>query len=187
MHMQYFGDSYDIVKKFLLAVLEDGEPWAAYPMFTHKVTRSDITAFERFLGVTVTSSSVFSPGCDRSSRLCAPSGAKRLFLDPDIGVRLKPSAGAKSAAYVFGPEIEDLCHSERDRLVLVFDQSVSRGNERLAMEAKLDYFRERGVFGFAYFSHACFLILSASKGVVRQARAALLATGLPKTRLIAVA
>jgi hypothetical protein len=110
-----------------------------------------------------------------------------VFLDPDTGVRLKPSAGAKSAAYVFGSELEELCHANRDRLVLVFDQSVPRGGERLAMEQKLAYFRERGVFGFAYFSHACFLILSASKGVVRQARTALLATGLPKTRLISIA
>ena len=109
---------------------------------------------------------------------------RRVFLDPDTGVSVKPHGGAKSAAYVFGPELVDLCQTETDRLVLVFDQALSRGGERGAVEAKLAYFQGQGVFGFAYFSHACFLILSANQDVAAQAREALLSTGLPGSRLV---
>ena len=187
MRMQFFGDSYDIVKRFLLDTLGDGAPWVAYPMFTHEVTAADVAAFERFLGASVASNVVFTPGCDRSAGLRTPPGAQRVFLDPDIGVRLEQSGGAKSAAYVFGPELEELCLSEQDRLVLVFDQSVPRGEERFALEAKLAYFLERGVFGFAYLSHACFLILSANQAMIAQAREALLSKGLPESRLVQAA
>jgi hypothetical protein len=184
MRMHFFGDSYDIVKRFLLDTLGDGSPWIAYPMLTHEVTEADVAAFERFLGAAVASDLVFAPGCDRSAGLCITPGAQHVFLDPDTGVRLKPSGGAKSSAYVFGPELQELCLSEPDRLALVFDQSLPRGEERSALEAKLAYFAERDVFGFAYLSHACFLILSANQDVITQARRALLATGLPGSRLV---
>ncbi len=42
MHMKHFGDSYDIVKKSLLACMGGLGPWAAHPMFTHGVRRSRV-------------------------------------------------------------------------------------------------------------------------------------------------
>lgn len=53
MRMQFFGDSYDVVKRFLLRTVAPEAKWTAFPMFTHEVTADDIAAFEAFLGVSV--------------------------------------------------------------------------------------------------------------------------------------
>jgi hypothetical protein len=45
MSMQFFGDSYDVVKRFLLHTVAPEVRWIAFPMFTHEVTADNITAF----------------------------------------------------------------------------------------------------------------------------------------------
>ena len=55
MKIDFFGDSYDIVKRFLLQTIAPRTHWAAFPMFTHAVTKDEIVAFETFLGVHVVS------------------------------------------------------------------------------------------------------------------------------------
>lgn len=184
MRMQFFGDSYDVVKRFLLRTVAPEAKWTAFPMFTHEVTDGDIAGFEAFLGVSVTSPSAITKSTDRATHFSALAGHRHVFLDPDTGVKLKPSNGVSATKYVFGPELVSLCEQNRDRLLVVFDQSVPRGKERKAVAAKLAYFRERGIHGFAYLSHACFLILSSSESACRAARKHLLASHLPKSRLV---
>jgi hypothetical protein len=62
MRMQFFGDSHYVMKRFLLDTPGDGEPWSAYPMFTHEVTDTDVAQCEAFLGVEVGSTSAVAPG-----------------------------------------------------------------------------------------------------------------------------
>ncbi len=42
MRMEFFGDSYDVVKRFLLRSIAPDAEWVAFPMFTDKVTQEDI-------------------------------------------------------------------------------------------------------------------------------------------------
>ena len=153
-------------------------------MFTHKVIPEEVKAYETFLGVQIVSPTPLSASTDRAQHLAAMAKHRHIFLDPDTGIKLKPSKRADSAKYIFAPELVSLCQENPERLLLVFDQSVPRGAERKAMERKLAHFRDAGIHGFAYLSHACFVVLSASKSTCSTAKANLLASGLPSSRLI---
>jgi len=184
MRRQFLGDSYDIVKRFLLETIAPGARWDAFPMFTHVVTEDELATFEAFLGVHVASRGVLTVDGDRVAHLSTQPDQQHVFLDPDTGIRLRPCSGSAATNYIFGPELVDLCSSEPTRLVVVFDQSVPRGGERQAMASKLAYFNERGVRGFAYLSHACFVVLSASQQVCDDAYANLVASALPVERIL---
>ncbi len=184
MRIDFFGDSYDIVKRFLLQTIAPGARWAAFPMFTQAVTKDELLAFETFLGVHVVSPGVLAPDGDRVAHLAAHPDQQYVCLDPDTGIRLKPCGGRAAANYVFGAELVDLCRSGPGRLVLVFDQSVPRGREREAITDKLAYFSEQGVHGFAYVSHACFVVLSASESACADAAARLVTAALPVQRIL---
>lgn len=183
MRMQYFGDSYDVVKRFLLSTLAPGASWAAFPMFTHAVTAGEVQAVERFLGVKVVSREAMERDTDRRAHFTALAEHKNVFLDPDTGIKLKPSRSKNAAKYVFAPELEQLCRAEPERLLLVFDQSVGRGSEIPHVSAKLAHFAESGLSAFAYLSHACFVVLSSSAERSRHAKERLLSSGLPAGRL----
>ncbi len=184
MRMRFFGDSYDVVKRFLRHTLAPEAKWVAFPMFTHEVTAVEISDFEAFLSMRVVSPKVLTSSSNREAHFSASARDRHIFIDPDTGIKLKPSKRADAAKYVFGPELVALCAKKHDRLLLVFDQSVPRGSERDALIEKLDYFRENGLSGFAYLSHACFLVLSRSSIACILARKRLLATHLPQTRLV---
>lgn len=182
--MQYFGDSYDVVKRFLLSTLAPGTTWAAFPMFTHAVSATEIEALEAFLGVRVVTSEPLQEDTDRAKHLVALAEHRHVFLDPDTGIKLKASRGKDATKYVFAPEIEMLCRAEPGRLLLVFDQSVGRGSERAHASAKITHFAERGISSFAYMSHACFMVLSSSAEQCRHARERLLSSGMPQARVL---
>jgi hypothetical protein len=181
---QFFGDSYDVVKRFLLQSLAPNAEWAAFPMFTHDVTASELTAYEAFLGLRVVSPLALTASTDRADHLSALAGYRFIFLDPDTGISIKLRKGERSVKYVFASEVVALCLQDVERLLLVFDQSVPRGGEHKAIADKLAYFRERRIAGFAYLSHACFVVLSASASVCEMARANLISCHLPTSRLI---
>jgi hypothetical protein len=185
MQMHFFGDSYDIVKRYLLHSLAPDAVWRAFPMFTDDVSAAQVDELAAFLGVEIVASAVFTAQTDRASHLRADPSWAHIFLDPDTGVRLRPCGGVTSTRYVFGHELVGLCHQQPDRLAVVFDQSVPRGQERPSIEAKLAYFGENHVAGFAYASHACFVVLSSTQSVIDEARARLVASHLPTARLIA--
>ena len=185
MNLKHFGDSYDIVKKSLLQWLSAFGPWGAHPMFTHAVTEAEADEFAHFLGVALVSIAVLKVDTDRVSYLAPCRNARSIFLDPDTGVRLQRPTAARSTEYVLGNELVELARTHAQGLVLTFDQSLARGNELCQVQAKLDHFVTCGVSGFAFVSHASFLVLSTSDSLLREARAQLLAaSGLPKNRII---
>ena len=185
MKLQFLGDSYDIVKKSLIAWLGEFGSWSAHPMFTESVAIDKAECFARFLGARLLSTETLTPKTDRAAYFSPCESASNLFLDPDTGVRLEPRSGSKSVNYVFGPELVALSHARPAALTLVFDQSFSRGNQKSQIQEKLEFFAARGVHGFAYCSHAPFLVLSAELELVGRAREELLrVSGLPAGRLL---
>ena len=69
---------------------------------------------------------------------------------------------------------------------MTFDQSLARGREREQIRAKLARFRAAGLSGFAYVSHASFVILG-RPDLVTQAREQLLTRSLlPAGRLVSL-
>ena len=103
MRAQFFGDSYDIIKRSFIAWLSLFGPWSAHPMFTEAVAAKDARRFARFLGANLLSVELLTPDTDRESYFSSCRRAGNLFLDPDTGVRLASCGGARSARYVFGP------------------------------------------------------------------------------------
>ena len=182
--MQFFGDSFDVVKRFLLQTIEPDAAWVAFPMFTDRATAASVRAFESFLGVNVVGAALFTESTNRADHFTALARHRNVFLDPDTGIKLKKAKGAESVKYVFASELVALCQESPERLLVVFDQSVPRGSEKSAIQQKLRHFSDAGLHGFAYLSHACFVTLSATKDRCRMARANLLASGLPQTRVI---
>jgi hypothetical protein len=186
MQLRHFGDSYDIVKKSLLKWLEDFGPWAAHPMFTHRTTVSESNAFSRFLGVRLVSTRVLHPSSDRTQYFASCKPYHSLFLDPDTGIRLNCIRGRRAPRFVFATELIELSHLRPDALILTFDQSLARGREPEQIRAKLKHFAAHGVFGFAYVSHASFVVLGRSRASVKQAhRRVILTSALPPHRFVA--
>lgn len=185
--MKYFGDSYDFVKQALLRCLIDCDlgPWSALPMFTERVEPSKSSDLESFLGAKLILEAPLQPGDDRSSYFKKALSVGHLFLDPNTGVR--KVGGRKAPNYVFPSELISLSSRRPKYLTMVFDQSLSRGTECVDLQDKLRDLSKSGVFGFAYRSHACFLVVSEDKVLIRQAREAILKKySLPEDRLITV-
>jgi hypothetical protein len=153
-------------------------------MFTHRVAPEKLKAFASFLGVQVVSPAPLTASTNRARHLAASEHHRHIFLDPDIGIRLRPPKRRDAVKYVLAPELISLCCESPERLLLVFDQSVPRGAELKSIKEKLVCFRDAGICGFAYLSHACFVVLSASNSACLRAKENLLATGLPIARLI---
>ena len=185
MKLQFFGDSYDIVKKSLISWLGEFGSWSAHPMFTEPTTPAQAALFARFLGTRLISTETLTQNTDRATYFMSCRGAGNLFLDPDTGVRLEPRRGLKSINYVFGPELVALSQARPTALTLVFDQSFSRGSQTPRIQEKLAFFASHGVHGFAYSSHAPFLILSLESELAVRAHGRLLeVSGLPSSRLV---
>jgi hypothetical protein len=106
------------------------------------------------------------------------------FLIQIRGVCLVPRTDKKSVNYVFGPELVKWCSPRPRHLTLIFDQSYSRGSKD-GIREKLAYFADENVYGFAYESHATFLLLATDSELVERARERVLeVSGLPGSRLV---
>jgi hypothetical protein len=140
-------------------------------MFTEPVTPEQEIVFSRLLGIPLLSTDVLHVETDRQVYFAAARKCKdHLFIDPDTGLRLKPITGKKHPSYLFGPEVLSLVSERPETLTLVFDQSLARGREREELSKKMAFLEERDIFSFAYVSHACFIIISASHELLRKAR-----------------
>ncbi|GEM_PF-1029969 len=183
MKNAFIGDSYDIVKKFMIQSLAPDAKWVAFPMFSDEISPDRIKAFERFIDIQVISTNIITASTNRTKHLAASEHHRHIFIDPDTGIKLEPTNSVKRNKYVFGEELVRLCKQSPERLLLVFDQSVQRGKENQSIEKKLNYFQSHDLCAFAYVSHACFVVLSASNSVCRNAYDRLLDSGLPSWRL----
>ncbi len=184
--LEYFGDSYDIVKKSLIAWLSEFGPWVTHPMFTEKVSSDEAEAFSRLIGTPLVSSRTLASTTDRAEYFSVLKGTGNLFLDPDTGVSLRRLSGARAVQFVFGEELVEWCRERREVLTLVFDQSYSRSvKKRVAMQEKLRHFANAGISGIIYDSHTTFLLLAADSELIETARERLMqVSALPEWRLL---
>lgn len=165
MNGDWFGDSYDIVKRFFIGVIHslDYEVYVD-PLATGEWATIE-TDFLKFLDA-------------KHVRDVGVSERSALFLDPDTGIGVKHS--------IRHTTIESISDKlDEFAIVLVFDQSLDRGKPSLPqLQRKLQHLRDQGAYGFYYDSHARFLFSSRSQHDINLLHKALLQTGLPGHRLV---
>ncbi len=187
MRMDVFGDSYDFVKRSLLQWLRAFGDWSVHPMFTEEVPAPAVTAYEALLGAKVVSADVLGAGTDRRAYLACAAPCGNLFLDPNTGLRMEPTGGRRAAEYLFASELLGLAEQRPERLTMVFDQSLPRGSERSQLDRKLRALRQDGLFGYAYVSHASFVVVGRDRSLIeRSCRHVLDESRLPEGRLLQV-
>jgi len=161
----FFGDSYDIVKRFFCGELAAlGYEVVADPMFTGDWGESQ-RHFFNFI---------------KSKPLAEASQPSRraLFLDPNTGVNGKGSMRHVS--------IDRLAREAAGyEIVFSFDQSFSRQfKPGEVMASKLSALQEHGCHGMYYDSHARFIFLSRTARSLGEVHAHLVSLGLPAKRLL---
>lgn len=189
MNLQYFGDSYDIIKKSFIGWLSDFGRWFVHPMFTHEVDSDAAEAFAKFVNAKLVSSEPLRGGTDRETYFQSCLTVGNLFLDPDAGVSLAARKGSKSAKYIFAHELRRVVSERPYYLTLVSDQNFTRASREQIetnIRQKLAALAADGVYGFAYVSHVPFLCLAGDPSLVLRAFNALKEnSSLPPSRLIA--
>ena len=165
MNGDWFGDSYDIVKRFFIEALRS----LGYAVYVDPMPTGDWSSVEpkflEFLGA-------------QHVRDALPSRESALLLDPDTGIAGLPSRKHTSIATM-------VSHLQRHTIVFAFDQSFSRSGKPLPqLQEKLRQVQRLGAHGFYYESHARFLFMSSSSPKLDALRDALLRAGLPAHRLV---
>ncbi len=166
MNPQWFGDSFDIVKRFFVEHLNAiGYQVFVDPMLTGEWNGCEYD-FYRFLNA--------QPESTIADKKIA------LFLDPDTGVGTR-----KTKKYV---TVEGIAEKlKRYEIVFCFDQSFSRcGNVSKKIFEKLEAIAETGNVAFYYDSHARFLFASNSASILNNVEQQILSSGMPASRLIKV-
>lgn len=166
MNPKWFGDSYDIVKKFFVDTLKDiGYEVYIDPRFTGDWNGKE-QHFINFIGAKLNND------FEISTRKSA------LLVDPDTGIKER----ASSKHVNFNTIMQNL---KKYEIVFLFDQSFSRSkSSEEQMQKKLSTLKKLDENGFYYDSHTKFLFASKNLNAINAIRERLLQIGMPSTRLI---
>lgn len=166
MNPQWFGDSFDIVKRFFVENLNEiGYHVVVDPMLTGEWNGLE-NKFYKLLKASPLSKNIKTKSA--------------LLLDPDTGVGRKRTKQHVTIKCI----VNQL--SKYD-IVFSFDQSFSRaGSATEKMNEKLMHLKKTGNYGFYYDSHARFLFTAKSKETLKEFEQQLLSSGLPKSRLLMI-
>lgn len=164
MNPKWFGDSFDLVKRYFIDNLKSiGYTVTVDPMLTDDWNGTE-EKFYTLLGVVPLGKSI--------------NGKKALFLDPDTGVGQRKTMKHTTISIIS-------THLKDFDIVFSFDQSFSRaGDATDKMTEKLKELQNTGNFGFYYDSHARFLFTSNSEKSLKELEEQILLSGLPENRLI---
>ncbi len=164
MNPQWFGDSFDIVKRFFVERLNEiGYHVVVDPMLTGEWGGLE-HSFYAFLKAQPLSDKIESKSA--------------LLLDPDTGIGNKKTRQHVTIKCI----AEQLIKHD---VVFSFDQSFSRGGSATEkIREKLNLLNETGNYGFYYDSHARFLFAASSIESLNQIEKQILHSGLPATRLV---
>ena len=88
MRLEFFGDSYDIVKRALIQWLAPLGQWHVQPLFTDDVSQQQATTFARFLGARLIEPFQARTPAEYKAALDGCKGVGNLLVDPDVGVSL---------------------------------------------------------------------------------------------------
>jgi len=166
LNPQYFGDSFDIVKRFFVENLNAiGYQVVVDPMRTGEWNGVEHGFYQLLKAY---------PLNEKSSSKSA------LLLDPDKGIGRKRSKQHVTIKCI----ADQLLHHD---VVFSFDQSFSRdANAKDTIKEKLLLLQETGNYGFYYNSHARFLFAAKSIDILGEIEQQLLASGLPASRLLKI-
>jgi hypothetical protein len=166
MNPAYFGDSYDLVKRFFCRELSLlGYSVVVDPMLTGTWSENE-AEFYRLIG---------AARVDRQKQVSQRSA---LFLDPDTGINRR---GGKHHAS-FDRLVRESANYD---LVFAFDQSFSRQAKAAdLMNEKLSTLRARGCYGMYYDSHARFVFVATERSALNELQFHLVSLGLPESRLL---
>jgi hypothetical protein len=162
MNPKWFGDSFDIVKRFFIEQLCSMDYHVSInPMLTGDWSGLE-SDFYRLLKV---------PPINADFKK-----KSALFLDPDTGI------GKRKTKKHITVEIL-VSHLKNYDMVFSFDQSFSfSSGVKELMTEKLNLVRETGNHAFYYDSHARFLFAAKSIALLDEIEKTFLSTGLPKNR-----
>ena len=200
MQPEFFGDSYDFVKREIIRGLAPAKEWAVHPMYFARYRRQlFVDQYTRFLGIGL----VEGPICDRRKVSAVGKGHQNhLLLDPDTGLWIPGAGGVKpdtcwrnSKKHLKVDELVAIAQAKgRERkLTLVYDQSYTHAynsfeKRREEVKKKLKRIREvskNRVHSAAYVSHAVFIWVSADERTLYDATRRLRTrTRTPVTRIV---
>lgn len=137
MRAKFFGDSYDLAKRFFLATLSPMGPWAVHPMFTSdgRPLPAELPAdFERLLAARLVDGRVLGDAASRRESLGKCLGADHLLLDPDTGIRVAREKRRPSMTHIEAEELLGIVRARPGRMTLVFDQAFARGDVKAQLK-----------------------------------------------------
>jgi hypothetical protein len=160
MRAEYFGDSYDVVKKFLIErLIFAGFFVGINPM--NNGSDEYLPKYYNFLGA--------NDDIDNKTAI---------FIDPDTGIGRRDTQ-----THVSYDRISHLC--DKYKCVMIFDQGFSRNiNQPVAIRNKINNFQAQGIQSMYYMSHACFCFCCKNNNDLLNVRNSIIQSGLPESRLI---
>jgi hypothetical protein len=166
MNPEWFGDSFDIVKRYFVGALKEvGFTVYVDPMFTGDGESIE----EQFLAFL---------GAQRHKGEKASGAKTALLLDPDTGVGKRGTT-----KHVTLGDIKKALKNYS--VVFSFDQSFSRHRKiGEQMAGKLRDLSGMGIHAFYYDSHARFLFAALNKPDLETVISALCSSGLPQRRIV---
>lgn len=163
MNPDWFGDSYDIVKRFFVGTLKrEGFSVFVNPMFTGDWKGLEDSFYSFIDALPYPTGEIPGPSA--------------VLLDPDTGI-----GKTKTERHMTVRDVAD--EATKFSIVFCFDQSFSRGQPQEQMEYRLRLLRTEKVYGFYYNSHAKFLFAGRDGKMMGKVELALAKSGLPKNRL----
>ncbi|HEV7406633.1 MAG TPA: hypothetical protein VGO11_27025 [Chthoniobacteraceae bacterium] len=186
MNSKYLGDSYDLVKGSFITSLQPLGQWWVHPMFTEHFTKKQLDDYEKLLHAPLITPGLVPSGPHRKAFIELSHRPGNVLFDPDTGLRME-GQGLVASAYLRGEELLNCARARPDALTAVFDQSLSRGQERDELQAKVNALHASEFAAFAYYSHACFIFVSANRERLDFARSLLVQAGVPQWRLLCAA
>lgn len=169
MNKKWFGDSFDIVKRYFIENLREIGYDVVYDSTMLSGEWDELEQkFYLFLGV--------SPISETKNIKSA------LLLDPDTGIGRK-----KTKKHITIDMVTS--YLQNHEVVFTFDQSFSIANSadnKIKMKEKLGLLKEKGKFGLYYNSHAKFLFAANSLEHLNAVEQRLLSSGLPRCRLLKI-
>ncbi len=168
MREKYLGDSFDIVKRFWVELLNPIADVYLDPRFVPLDLHAALSCF--------TGARIWNEAEDVHRKFS-------LLLDPHTGIPL-PDARDQRVRKSHAPiqDIARLFDNRKLSFLMCYDQSVKRqaGFPRVAqLDAKRDALLSLGIHSFYYVSHAPFLFASRSATTLRKIRKRMVKTGIP--------
>ena len=181
VNAKHLGDSYDLVKRSLLACLEELGLWHVHPMFTAAFNPGEIKCYQDLLGVPLITSEPLPIRPKREAHIELAHVHGHVLFDPDTGLKMNGRVSAPRK-YLFKNELLAAVRARPSVLTAVFDQSLSHGKAESELIAKAKALAQNAVRCFAYSSHASFIFVSADAKLLESARKLLLQAGIPEKR-----